>query len=47
MSNTIFILGAIIIKGDIPWLTICLLVAVGVVADIVSMMKLKLVRKQR
>jgi len=45
MSNTIFMIGAIVVKGDIPWLTICSLVAVGVVADIVSMMKLKLVRK--
>ena len=45
MSNTIFMIGAIVVKGDIPWITICLLVAVGVVADIVSMMNLKLVRK--
>jgi hypothetical protein len=43
MSNTIFLIGAIIISDYSSWRGTCLLLLVGIVADIVSAMRIKIV----
>jgi hypothetical protein len=43
MSNTVFLIGAIIISGYSSWRGTCLLLLVGIVADIVSKLPIKFV----